>query len=139
MEKMAVLRLPCPCGTGDQIKSALQYVPQLFAALPNSFRTPGGDALPAARNKTSLTFLIHHQNRKMVMKRFMEVSIQHECSYILLAAPSYTKTFPLPPPPQWIDTGAEVRNKRGRSLLLHIIRPAFPAGNTPTAPIVAAL
>ena len=33
MEKMAVLRLPCPCGTGDQIKSALQYVPQLFAAL----------------------------------------------------------------------------------------------------------
>ena len=45
----------------------------------------------------------------------------------MLAAPSYTKTFPLPSLPQWIDTDAAVRDKRARSLLLHIRRPALPA------------
>lgn len=58
---------------------------------------------------------------------------------IFLAGPSYTKTILFPPQPQWIYTGAAVRDKRGRSLLFHIRRTAFPAEETPTAPIVAAL
>ena len=37
----------------------------------------------------------------------------------MLAAPSYTKTVSLPSLPQWIDTGAAVRDKRVRSLLFH--------------------
>lgn len=49
------------------------------------------------------------------------------------------KQFLLPPQPQWIYTGAAVRDKRTRFLLFHIRRPAFPAEETPTAPIVAAL
>ena len=57
----------------------------------------------------------------------------------MFATPSYTKTVPLLLQPQWIYTGAAVRDKRGRSLLFHIRRTAFPAEETPTAPIVAAL
>ena len=57
----------------------------------------------------------------------------------MLAAPSYTKTVPLSLRPQWIYTGTAVGDKKARSLLFHTRRPAFPAEETPTAPIVAAL
>ena len=56
----------------------------------------------------------------------------------MLAAPSYTKTVPLSLRPQWIYTGAAVRDKRTRFLLFHIRDRPFGRG-TPTAPIVAAL
>ncbi len=57
----------------------------------------------------------------------------------MLAAPSYTKTVPLSLRPQWIYTGTAVGDKRAHSLLFHTRRPAFPAEETPNAPIVAAL
>ena len=130
---------PSPDGETDPKWFAFKHVLRLFAIAPKQPQNLVESASLIARKETSTAFLIYHHNRETMLINVYGNFVTIWVAIYFLAGPSYTKTILFPPQPQWIYTGAAVRDKRTRFLLFHIRRPAFPAEETPTAPIVAAL